>query len=89
MADQERSIAPLEDGTHECPRCHRYTAFFDRARRANVCLNRTCDYYEQITPDNIPRMFTEVEMRRIAREEAIKVNREFRGGDPMMRFKGE
>lgn len=76
----EKSVAPLETGMQECPVCHEHTAHYDPGAKANVCTRFGCNFYEQITRDHLPREWTEAEIRQIAREEAIKISKEFSGG---------
>jgi len=67
-AGNKGSVAPLPDGHNKCPKCGRRSAIHEKG--VNCCtFYLSCDYWERVTSDHIPRLFTEAEIRKIVRQE--------------------
>jgi hypothetical protein len=86
MPKSTLSVAPVI-GTTICPKCQRHGFSFENRGGpygANTCHWRDCSHHEQVTADHAPRQWTEADIRAIAREEALKVNRGYDHGEPVM-----
>lgn len=84
--DAKVSVAPVE-GTVSCPKCGRHGYSLERSRGrhgANRCHWRDCGHEEWITEDHVPRMWTEVELRTLMHEEALKVSASSENGQPVL-----